>query len=284
MSRDTHIDRTFPLESREPPLTTGNDPPLELAARHARYCRQDLKLIYALLNSPEGHPRQAKRVAARLNRHLRHLEFALAELKSETPAAPPPAAPPAPAPPEPTFDSTFAAERAFRLKFEPASCNSPLASDSFTHTRGIWLSLSAIAAIIAAFFMFRAALLYQPGPDETHANGSHPDASAADPAVWPPDSPAKAQAPDFSGSVDRLNDALGQFPNQNPRDVLMRVRKENAARGIDVCSFEWNEGEPSLVYGSRRGHVALDAVMGNCAQAVERAAHPAPPAGSSASP
>lgn len=75
----------------------------------------------------------------------------------------------------------------------------------------------------------------------------------------------------FTDSVNRLSQALDRFGNEEPQNVLRRVHDANAARGISVCSFEWHNGQVSLVFGNDPG-MAIGTTMTRCAEAVERAA------------
>jgi hypothetical protein len=46
---------------------------------------------------------------------------------------------------------------------------------------------------------------------------------------------------------------------------------QNAAKGITVCSFAWNNGDPTLEFGTKEG-LDLNASMTRCADAVEKSA------------
>jgi len=81
-------------------------------------------------------------------------------------------------------------------------------------------------------------------------------------------SPAAA-ANDFSRGAARLDEALYRLHDPDPKGVLVRVRRANAAYGRDVCPFEWNHGNPSLAFISKNGVVELQSVMTLCAEGVE---------------
>ncbi|MDQ1470050.1 MAG: hypothetical protein QOJ99_1530, partial [Bryobacterales bacterium] len=51
----------------------------------------------------------------------------------------------------------------------------------------------------------------------------------------------------FQNSLGRLNEALSSFGNRSPEEILRDVR----LRGADhsVCAFQWNNGQPALLYG-----------------------------------
>jgi hypothetical protein len=76
---------------------------------------------------------------------------------------------------------------------------------------------------------------------------------------------------DFTSDVDRLDHALTRFPHGSVEDVLQSVHDANAVRGISVCSFEWNGGQISLLFGRQPG-AGLDTSVTQCADAVEQEA------------
>jgi hypothetical protein len=84
--------------------------------------------------------------------------------------------------------------------------------------------------------------------------------------------PDPSLSPDFSLSMERLSEALEKFPNRDPRSVLTGVRDDNAAQGANVCSFEWNNGAPRLLFGKAQDHLPLEAAMNRCADAVNQKA------------
>jgi hypothetical protein len=83
--------------------------------------------------------------------------------------------------------------------------------------------------------------------------------------------PATPATRDFAGAMDRLDDALGHFRGEKVNDVLLRVHLANLARGVDVCSFEWNNGQISMLFGRKPG-ADINKAMVACADAVEKAA------------
>lgn len=93
--------------------------------------------------------------------------------------------------------------------------------------------------------------------------------------VTPSSAPAEAgQLTSFGGSqaafqrsLGRLNEVLSVPTGRTPEQVLRDVRQSAAKAGIKVCEFEWNGGQPALVYGG--GGASLDSSLNRCASAVE---------------
>jgi len=69
----------------------------------------------------------------------------------------------------------------------------------------------------------------------------------------------------------RLEQALDSFKGEKPEQVLQRIHIANAVKGVEVCSFEWNNGQVSMLFGSKEG-LDIDKAMSRCADAVEKAA------------
>lgn len=82
---------------------------------------------------------------------------------------------------------------------------------------------------------------------------------------------AKPAAKDLSGAMVRLEQALDSFKGEKPEQVLQRIHIANAVKGVEVCSFEWNNGQVSMLFGSKEG-LDIDKAMSRCADAVEKAA------------
>jgi hypothetical protein len=86
-----------------------------------------------------------------------------------------------------------------------------------------------------------------------------------------PDETVNRSDPGFAAGVARLDQAFDSFKGETPKEVLADVHAANAARGVSVCSFEWKNGQASLLFGSPAG-TSLEASITNCADAVEKAA------------
>jgi hypothetical protein len=73
----------------------------------------------------------------------------------------------------------------------------------------------------------------------------------------------------FQGALSNLNIALANYPERKPEDVLAEVRKRMGSKDPTLCAFEWNGGQPALMYGGKTKTVSLATTLGRCAQAVE---------------
>ena len=127
----------------------------------------------------------------------------------------------------------------------------------------ILLGLAAPALVWAAVAHWHSA-----GPASPDTREVSADPVAASPRLPASKAPA---SPDFSAALGRLDQALNSFSGEQPEEVLRRVHMANAIRGVEVCSFAWNNGEVSLQLGSKSG-MGLDTAMTECADAVEKAA------------
>jgi hypothetical protein len=73
----------------------------------------------------------------------------------------------------------------------------------------------------------------------------------------------------FQGSLSRLNQSLSGFGNRRVEDVLREVRTRSG--DPTVCSFQWNNGQPALLYGGASLKVNLSTELTRCAMAVDQA-------------
>jgi hypothetical protein len=74
----------------------------------------------------------------------------------------------------------------------------------------------------------------------------------------------------FQGALGDLNNALSSFPERRVEDVLAEVRRRNSVSDPSVCAFQWNGGQPALLYGGQNKSVSLGGTLTKCAQAVEK--------------
>jgi hypothetical protein len=75
--------------------------------------------------------------------------------------------------------------------------------------------------------------------------------------------------PSFQRSLNRLNNVLSGPLGRSPEQVLKEVRQNYAKSGKHVCDFEWNGGQPALLY-SGAGGGTLDSSLNLCSAAVEQ--------------
>lgn len=129
-----------------------------------------------------------------------------------------------------------------------------------------WLAI-ALGIVIPAL-IWAAATQWHRGGVQAESDSAPDNAVVAD-SVKPVT--GKPATKDFAGAMGRLDQALDSFKSEKPEEVLLRVHNANAAKGIAVCSFEWNNGQVSMLFGSKEG-LDIDKAMTRCADAVEKAA------------
>jgi len=78
-----------------------------------------------------------------------------------------------------------------------------------------------------------------------------------------------APDPGLAGGMDRLNGALDNFPGRRPEDILREIHRKAAKTDPSLCAFNWNNGQPSIVYGGG-GKLSLSATVDRCAAAIEK--------------
>jgi molecular chaperone GrpE (heat shock protein) len=77
-----------------------------------------------------------------------------------------------------------------------------------------------------------------------------------------------ASAGAFQGSLSRLNRSLTAHGNKPVEQILREVR--NRSGDPTVCAFQWNNGQPALLYGGTGLKMNLSSALTRCALAVER--------------
>jgi hypothetical protein len=80
---------------------------------------------------------------------------------------------------------------------------------------------------------------------------------------------SQASEPNLAGGMDRLNGALAAFPNRRPEEILREIHRKAAKTDPSLCAFDWNNGQPSIVYGAG-GTLSLSATIDKCAAAIEK--------------
>ncbi len=138
----------------------------------------------------------------------------------------------------------------------------------------MWTQFSAKAGTAATATNLNAGSAGASNPADTAAPNSVPVKSApggAKPAssLKPIQAPPQAEfsQASFQGSLSRLNRALSSYGNRPPQDVMREVRQRTGDQS--VCAFQWNNGQPSLIYGSEGLHASLSSALTRCAAAVE---------------
>ena len=232
----------------------------ELAEQAARNARLELDHLKKLLSSQDEGRRQAQRTAAFAHRQLKILETDNGRIRIELQHVRQQLAVTRQ---EHIVEMCQAADRESQLKdaLLAARGEASTALDSKTGRRRKWIAITAIVALPVA--MWAATSLRRYG-------------TATAPRSQPSETPAfvtsaAEETRDFTGALGRLDDALGNFKGVSPETVLRRVHNEGAAHGVNVCSFEWNGGNISLLFGGGEGGDPPAAVT-RCAEAVAKAA------------
>ncbi len=71
----------------------------------------------------------------------------------------------------------------------------------------------------------------------------------------------------FQRALNRLNNLLYGPVGVTPEQILKVVRVQNAKTNPNVCTFEWNNGQPTLYYGGSQK--SLESSIDQCSSAVE---------------
>lgn len=244
--------------------------PQKAADQASRSINQDLEQLNALLNRQAVRPRREQRITANLHRQFQMAEADKGRIRSELRTAREKLAL---AQQDHNLEMRLAEQRETGLRYELAGAcyDASVTLESMARSRGMWLRICATIAAGAAFWV---TMLYWQLND-FRSDRRYQAAAAVErgpPAVAVAIAPPTAAANDFTGAITELDDALGSFRGNRAEDVLRRVHNESAAQGVPVCSFEWNNGQPSLLYGSKKGDPALATAVSLCAQAVKKAA------------
>jgi len=249
-------------------------------AQHIQQCRMEMKEFQALLMQTGYQPLRIKELAASLNRHLGTLETDIADIRRRAAATDilPPAETALPRlPPGLQAGLQPGLLPEARFEFSDAPFRAPY--DSLPRIRGLWPTLTGISATIACIAVFWIVMIrVQSDAPRMNRHKAH-DTSSGSVAIpiaprelppLPPTTVSPATIVDgFSRGSEELYAALGRFPGQTLKNVLTHVHDENAAKGINVCSFEWHDGMPSLLFGDDKDQVKLDAILRRCAEAVD---------------
>jgi DNA-binding transcriptional MerR regulator len=244
----------------------------EMATQAARDAGLELEHLKKLLSAQDAAKLHAQSVAAQLQKELRSLESDNSRLRAELKRLQDQVAF---AKQESNIELRRAADREEALRKELIELRS-VATKALEKVSGSrkWLTISlgfGVPALILAAVIY----LHPAGVSAGTRDQAQDDsmiAESANPQLAEHSKPAaKPVGHDFAAGLGRLDDALNSFRGEKPEDVLQRIHLQNAAKGISVCSFEWNNGDPTMEFGSKEG-MDLNASMTRCADAVEKAA------------
>jgi hypothetical protein len=265
-----------PLADAPEPVEKGPELSFDLAGvrrerttQAVRSAGQELEHLKKLLSAQDAAKLHAQSVAAQLQRELKSIDTDNNRMRGELKRSQDQLAQ---VKQEHSEEIYKASEREASLRNELLEARAQIAKvlDKASFHVKRWLIVAA--AVVASAVVLVGASQWH---SRVHAGAS--DAPADDAVEADVASPlASRTAPkpatkDFSGALGRLDTALDSFGGEKPETVLQRVHKENAARGITVCSFEWNDGQVSMLFGSKEG-MDIDKAMSRCADAVEKAA------------
>jgi hypothetical protein len=253
--------------------------PLSKGERLSRGVQQELDLLKALSDEQEARNRRAQNITANLHRQFQLAEAENSRIRSELEEA---RAELTVAQQGGLHEIQLASTREARVREELVAARSSATSaiENLTRRSKKWQGISAALGTTAV--LLAGAVFWQwhaPSGNvrtvesrDQHLADSRPNNKPAAETPQPANASAKIDSHDFTDAMVLLDRALGHFRGNNPEDVIRRIRNENAAKGISVCSFEWNAGEPSLLFGTGERNLGLDAVIAHCADAIEKAA------------
>jgi DNA-binding transcriptional MerR regulator len=240
----------------------------EMATQAARDAGLELEHLKKLLSAQDAAKLHAQSVAAQLQKELRALESDNSRLRAEL---------------KRLQDQVAFVKQEGGVELRRANDREEALRKELIELRGVatkaldkasgsrkWLTISlgfGVPALILAAVIY----LHPSGASASAPAQQTEDAAVADPVSPSPANHPKTTARDFAAGLSQLDDALNSFGGEKPEDVLQRIHLQNAAKGITVCSFEWNNGDPTMEFGSKEG-MDLNASMTRCAEAVEKAA------------
>ena len=240
----------------------------ELATNAARDASLELDHLKKLLSAQDAAKVHAQSVAANMQKEMRTLESDNARLRAEL---------------KRLQDQVAFAEQEGRVELRRSLDREEALRKELVELRGVatnaldrvsgsrkWLTLSlglgVPALILAAVIYFHAGSVFSGAGDP-----AKDDPPVAEAATTPPVDRSKPAGHDIAAGLARLDQALDNFKGEKPEEVLKRVHLQNAAKGITVCSFAWNNGDPTLEFDTKEG-LDLNASMSRCADAVEKSA------------
>jgi DNA-binding transcriptional MerR regulator len=259
------VDPEIPAEDSSGPFSLRR----EMATNAARDAGLELEHLKKLLSAQDAAKVHAQSVAAHMQKEVRTLESDNARLRAEI---------------KRLQDQVAFAEQEGRVELRRSLDREEVQKKELIELRNVatsaldkvsgnrkWLTIS-LALCVPALII--AAVIYSHSGGSSGAADNPTSAEAKDDssvvqAATP--QPGKPAGHDFAAGLGRLDQALDSFKGEKPEEVLQRVHLRNAAKGITVCSFAWNNGDPTLEFGTKEG-LDLNASMARCAEAVEKSA------------
>lgn len=239
----------------------------QLAELTVGNARPDHEQIQAILKEAEARATQAQKVTAQLRRQLQLTSADSKRIRSELSGK---RADVARLERELVLQAQIGDSRESTLRGEllEARYQALTALDSTVHDRKIWLSVT-LAVAATTILCATAGYWWNNNPADKLPSRPSPVVSGA---ATGQSGPVYRNTPNYiDNAVSRLDDALSRLRGGSPEAILGRVRAENAARGVQVCSFEWNRGQPSLLF-SGAGDRDINSAITDCADAVNRSA------------
>ncbi len=246
----------------------------EMASNAARDASLELDHLKKLLGAQDAAKVHAQSVAATMQKELRTLESDNGRLRTEL---------------KRLQDQLAFAEQEGRVELRRALDREEAVRKELIELRNVatsaldkvsgsrkWLTMSLGLGIPA---LILAAVIYFHSGGSSASDSAKDDSAVVEAATPPPAAPSsvdrsKPAGPagkDFAAGLGRLDQALDNFKGEKPEEVLQRVHLQYAAKGMTVCSFDWNNGDPTLQFGTAEG-LDLNASMTRCAEAVEKLA------------
>jgi hypothetical protein len=240
----------------------------EMATHAARDAGLELEHLKKLLSAQDAAKLHAQSVAATMQKELRTLESDNARLRAEI---------------KRLQDQLAFAEQEGRVELRRALDREEALRKELVESRGVATnaldkvsggrkSLTLSLGIGIPVLILAAVIYFHAGGASSGTGDQAKDDSAVVEAATPSQADrSKPAGKDFAAGLGRLDSALDNFKGEKPEEVLQRVHLQNAAKGITVCSFAWNNGDPTLEFGTKEG-LDLNASMTRCADAVEKSA------------
>jgi hypothetical protein len=137
----------------------------------------------------------------------------------------------------------------------------------------IAITAGALTYAVAMRIMHASGAGTDPGGNPASAAAAQPAETFSLPGVTPAGNSAPksdpVSEPGLTGDLDRLNGAFAAFPGRQPEDILREIHRKAAKTDPGLCTFDWNNGQPSILYGGG-GKLSLSASIDKCARAIEK--------------